>query len=70
MEGIKRQVIRLIEALPEGVSLDEIMAELYFKMQVDAGCVLSRENPEKNQKASRILSSGIPGNYHQPVLAV
>jgi predicted transcriptional regulator len=37
MEGIKRQVIRLIEALPEGVSLDEIMAELYFKMQVDAG---------------------------------
>jgi hypothetical protein len=25
-------------------------------------CVLSRENPEKNQKASRILSSGIPGN--------
>ncbi len=37
MEGIKHQVIKLIEALPEGVSLDEIMAELYFKKQVDSG---------------------------------
>ena len=37
MEGIKYQVIKMIEALPEGVSLDEIMAELYFKKQVDSG---------------------------------
>lgn len=37
MEGIKQQVIQLIQALPEGATIDDIMAELYFKMQVDAG---------------------------------
>ena len=37
MEGIKNQVIRMIESLPEGVTLDDIMAELYFKLQVDKG---------------------------------
>lgn len=37
MEGIKQQVIQLIQALPEGATLDDIMVELYFKMQVDAG---------------------------------
>ena len=33
-------------------------------------CVLSRGNPEKNHIVSRNLSSGIPGNYHQPAFAV
>jgi predicted transcriptional regulator len=37
MEGIKQQVIQLIQALPDGATIDDIMAELYFKMQVDAG---------------------------------
>lgn len=37
MEGVKQQVIRIIEALPEGVTIEDIVAELYFKMQVDAG---------------------------------
>lgn len=37
MEGIKQQVIKMIQNLPEEVSLDDIMAELYFKLQVDAG---------------------------------
>ncbi|HEX7714170.1 MAG TPA: hypothetical protein VF531_09110 [Bacillota bacterium] len=37
MEGIKHQVIRLIEALPEGATIEDIMAELYFKLQVDRG---------------------------------
>lgn len=37
MEGIKQQVIRIVESMPEGVSLDDIMAELYFKLQVDKG---------------------------------
>jgi predicted transcriptional regulator len=37
MAGMKQQVIKLIEALPEEVSLDEIMAELYFKKLVDSG---------------------------------
>ncbi|MBI5189556.1 MAG: hypothetical protein HZA22_02615 [Nitrospirae bacterium] len=37
MEGVKRQVLNMIESLPEEVTVDDIMAELYFKMQVDAG---------------------------------
>jgi predicted transcriptional regulator len=37
MEGIKQQAIQLIQSLPDGATMDDIMAELYFKMQVDAG---------------------------------
>ncbi len=37
MEGAKQQAIKLIATLPDGVSIDDIMAELYFKLQVDAG---------------------------------
>ena len=37
MAGIKQQVMQMIESLPEDVSIDDIMAELYFKLQVDAG---------------------------------
>lgn len=35
--GVKQQVIQMIQALPEDVTVDDIMAELYFKLQVDAG---------------------------------
>ncbi len=35
--GVKQQVIRMIEALPEEITVDDVMAELYFKQQVDAG---------------------------------
>ena len=37
MVGVKQQVIQMIQSLPEEVSIDDIMAELYFKLQVDAG---------------------------------
>lgn len=37
MTALKQQVIQLIESLPEDVTIDDIMAELYFKIQVDAG---------------------------------
>jgi hypothetical protein len=37
MAGIKHQVIQLIQLLPEDVTIDDIMAELYFKLQVDTG---------------------------------
>ncbi len=37
MSEIKQEVIQLIQALPETATLDDIMAELYFKMQVDVG---------------------------------
>jgi predicted transcriptional regulator len=37
MTGVKQQVIQMIQSLPEDVSIDDIMAELYFKIQVDVG---------------------------------
>jgi len=37
MAGIKEQVIHMIQSLPEDATVDDIMSELYFKLQVDAG---------------------------------
>lgn len=37
MSGIKQEVIQLVQSLSDSVTLDDIMAEIYFKMQVDAG---------------------------------
>ncbi|MCK5147317.1 hypothetical protein KAR48_11210 [bacterium] len=37
MTAIKGQVLQLIEKLPDNASIDDIISELYFKIQVDAG---------------------------------
>ena len=37
MPGIKEQVIQMIQELPEDITLDDVMAELFFRLQVDAG---------------------------------
>jgi len=37
VKGIKHKVIGMIEALPEEITIDDIMEELDFKKQVDAG---------------------------------
>lgn len=37
MAGVKQHVIQMIQSLPEEVTVDDIMAELYFKLQVDSG---------------------------------
>ena len=37
MAGIKQEVIQLVQSLPETATMDDIMAELYFKIQVDSG---------------------------------
>ena len=37
MGKIKEQVIQMTQTLPDEVTVDEVMAELYFKLQVDAG---------------------------------
>ena len=37
MAGVKQQVIKMIQDLPDEVTIDDIMAELYFRLQVDAG---------------------------------
>ncbi len=37
MEAIKDQVLKIIKKMPEDVTVDEIMSELHFKLQVDRG---------------------------------
>lgn len=37
MVNVKEQVIRMIQDLPDEVSVEDVMAELYFRLQVDAG---------------------------------
>ena len=37
MTSVKQKVIKMIQSLPEEVTVDDIMAELYFKLQVDVG---------------------------------
>ena len=37
MNVLKDSVVSMVKDLPDNVSLDEIMAKLYFKAQVDAG---------------------------------
>lgn len=59
--GVKEQVIKLVETLPEEVSLDDIMSELYFKTQVDKGLLELDEgkgipHEEVEMKLSRWLS--------------
>jgi hypothetical protein len=37
MLGVKEQVILMIQTLPDNITLEDVMEELYFKLQVDAG---------------------------------
>ena len=37
MSALKESIMKMVKDLPDNVSLDEVMAELYFKSQVDAG---------------------------------
>lgn len=37
MYGVKEEVIELVKTLPDEVTVDDIMSELYFKIQVDKG---------------------------------
>lgn len=37
MAAIKEQIIELVKSLPDDATVEDVMEELYFKMQVDAG---------------------------------
>jgi predicted transcriptional regulator len=37
MPRLKQQVIEMIQALPDESTIDDIMAELYFRAKVDRG---------------------------------
>jgi len=34
---VKQQIVKLIEKLPDDTTVSDVIAELYFKQQVDAG---------------------------------
>jgi len=61
MLGVKQEVMKLIQSLPDEVTVDDIMAELYFKSQVDAGLKELNEgkgisNEEVENRMSKWLS--------------
>jgi predicted transcriptional regulator len=37
MASVKEEAIQIIRRLPDDATMDDVMAELYFKTQVDAG---------------------------------
>jgi len=37
MPNIKEDIIRMVQNMPEGVSVEDVMAEIYFRCQVDEG---------------------------------
>ena len=37
MRATKEQVIELVKAMPDNVTVEDVMEELYFKLQVDQG---------------------------------
>lgn len=61
MSPLKEQVIRIIAALPEEATMDDVMEKLYFKSQVDQGLKELDEGKglshEKVQKKFLPLSS-------------
>jgi predicted transcriptional regulator len=64
--GVKEQVIQMIQTLPDNITLEDVMEELYFKLQVDAGMKelnegkgISHEEVEK--RMSRLKVPGMKG---------
>ena len=52
----------MIEALPEEITVDDIMAELYFKQQVDAGLKeLDEGKGIPHEEVEKRLLGGLPG---------
>jgi len=37
MSDVKTKIIEKVQAMPENVTLDDVMARIFFTMQVDAG---------------------------------
>ena len=37
MPNVKEDIIRMVQNMPEGVSVEDVMTELYFSCQVDEG---------------------------------
>lgn len=37
MPGVREHVIQIVQALPDDATADDVLSEIYFKIQVDAG---------------------------------
>lgn len=68
MPGVKEQVIQMIQTLPDNITLEDVMEELYFKLQVDAGMKelnegkgISHEEVEKRMSRWLTKDPGMKG---------
>ena len=55
--AIKEQIIELVRAMPEDVTIDDVLEELFFKLQVDEGIAkLDRGEGISHTEVERRLS--------------
>ncbi|MGA2940330.1 MAG: hypothetical protein ABSF52_25015 [Syntrophobacteraceae bacterium] len=57
MPATKEQVIELVRSMPDDVTVDDVIEELYFKLQVDQGLAeLDRGEGLPHEEVERRLS--------------
>lgn len=57
MAPVKEKVIELVKALPENVTVEDVIEELYFKLQVDEGLAeLDRGEGISHEEVEKRLS--------------
>jgi predicted transcriptional regulator len=57
MRTTKEHVIELVKAMPDNVTVDEVIEELYFKLQVDQGLAeLDRGESIPHEEVERRLA--------------
>lgn len=52
-ENVKNEILRLVEGLPEDVTWDEFMHEIYVRQSIEAGLADSRAGKVVDVKAVR-----------------
>ncbi len=57
MNTTKEEVIELVKAMPDNVTVDDVLEELYFKIQVDQGLAeLDRGEAIPHEQVERRLA--------------
>lgn len=57
MRTTKEQVIELVKVMPDNATMDDVMEELYFKLQVDQGLAqLDRGESIPHEEVERRLA--------------
>ncbi len=52
-ENVKNEILRLVERLPEDVTWDELMHEIYVRQSIEAGLADSKAGKTVDVKAVR-----------------